>query len=527
MLKKIPLSIINHTPLKNILQDFTEGVIPVFMLHRIDDSVANGVPTEKINAFLIALKKHGYEFIGLEELCTIIQTPGEVLKNKVLFTMDDGYVDQVTKGVPIFQKHDCPVTIAIITNFISGTMWPWDAKIRYIFKNTKKNKCVYTSFDGGKHTYIMDSMDEKLKAMRNIRSDLKNSPKSFLLKTLDNLQDSLNMVLPVEAPEHYRAFQWEDVKRLEGDGVNFIPHTQNHYILSNLSDDEAKIEIEGSIRELKKHIPSPVPAFIYPNGRMNDFNDVHMQILRENGIKFAFTTYNSYLSLNELDRTGNEPFQIPRIDFPINKNVQHNILTKIDYIANRFRDKNFSKLVEMTYGIKRTAIAKRIENLTRNPYLQKVKNIDPDRVKRIVFICVGNICRSPFAEAVAISDENNLQIISMGLEASGIHSPDPVAIKVSKEFGYNMEHFCSSKFDAEKLTSSDLLVVMEIFQLKMIDKVVREVGCQVTLLGAWDDPPSLSIDDPFGRTEPRFRVIFSKIKSCVHNLIVFVNNNNK
>ena len=33
-----------------------------------------------------------------------------------------------------------------------------------------------------------------------------------------------------------------------------------------------------------------------------------------------------------------------------------------------------------------------------------------------------------------------------------------------------------------------------------------------TLLGAWSDGPNLSIDDPYGRSDARFRVLFSQIK---------------
>ena len=524
MFKRIPISLVNRTPLKKILDRLSEGVIPVFMLHRIDDDAVNGISIAQIDGFLSELKKYGYQFIGLQELLKAIETPGEIIRNKVMFTMDDGYVDQVTKGVPIFQKHDCPVSIAVITNFVSGEMWPWDAKIRYLFEKTKKKNCNFIQLDGVKLSFEMPNITEKFSVMREVRDNIKHAPLSFLLKTIDALQAQLDVVLPVEAPEHYKAFTWNDVKRLEGDGVNFIPHTQNHYILSNLTDDEAKREIDGSISDLKEHI-SPIPAFIYPNGHLDDFKKQHIQMLRDNDIKLAFTTNNSYLSLNEVDRLNNDSYLIPRIAFPVKKDVIHNVLTKVDYIADRIRDKNFSEMFEMTYGIKRTAISKCLESMVHRSYIKKAKSIEPKRIKRIIFICIGNICRSPFAEVVALSGEKNLPIISMGLEASGTDSPDPTAQKIALEFGYKMEHFCSSKINVEQIKSSDLLVVMEIFQMKKLGSIIQDVGCQSTLLGVWDKPPSLSIDDPYGRNASRFRVIFSQIKSSVQNLLIFLKNN--
>lgn len=522
MFKRLPISIINHTPLKHILDRFSEGVIPVFMLHRVEDEAVNGVSIAQIDNFLSSLKRYGYEFIGIEELCNLIEKPGAVIKNKVMFTMDDGYEDQVVKGVPVFQKHKCPVSIAIITNFISGSMWPWDAKIRYLFENTKKTKCAFTMLDGRQLTFKMDNIKEKFRVMRDVRGNLKHVSLSFLLASIDALQDELDIQLPFEAPEHYKAFTWNDVKRLEGDGVNFIPHTQNHYILSNLSDDEAKNEIEGSINDLKQHI-DPIPAFIYPNGRLEDFNGKHTQLLRNNGIKVAFTTDNSYLSLNELSRTNDDSLCIPRIEFPVEKDIQDKVLTKIDYIADRIRDRTFSELFEMTYGIKRTAISKYIENIIHKSYLHKARNIDSGNIGRIIFICIGNICRSPFAEVVALKENCGLPVISMGLQASGNASPDLVAQKVAKEFGYNLDDLCSTKIEVAKLKSSDLLVVMEVSQLKELEYVTKKVKCQITLLGVWDDQPMLSIDDPYGRSESRFRKVFTQIKPSVHNLLNYIN----
>jgi len=510
--KRMAIHAVNSRFVKPFLTNLTEGVVPVFMLHRIDNDAVNGVPAAVIDDFLCAVKEYGYEFMSMEELINIVNRAGAPIKNKVMFTMDDGYIDQVTKGVPIFQKHQCPISIGVITNFISRKMWPWDAKVRYLFHSSQRSEYTYTTSCGVSIKLRMDTSIERLQSMRTVREYLKQESLGVLLGTIAKLEVDLDVELPILAPEQYQPFSWEDIKRLEGDGVNFIPHTQNHYILSNLSDEAACAELEGSIRDVNKHIKS-VPAFIYPNGRLCDFNEKHIQLLQKKNIKVAFSTHNKYLSLNEFDRAVDDSYCIPRIAFPENKNGQSSILSKLDYVISRVQGKDLSAAIEATYGIKRTIAEKVVTNLSKKTYLKRARNIDFKKVRRVVFICSGNICRSPFAEIIALTECEQLQVISMGLNAPDGDIIDPVAKNVANEFGYNMGALYSSKFDSGKLNSSDLLVVMEVSHLKELKVPMQMIGCQSTLLGAWDEPPMPSIYDPYGRSHARFRVIFSHIQS--------------
>ena len=515
-LKKIPVKLSNYRYVQPFLQRLSEGVIPVFMLHRMEERVG-GVSAILVDSFLSQVKESGYEFISLEELIRLIEEPGLPIKNKVMFTMDDGYLDQVSIGVPVFQKHNCPVAIGIITNFISGSMWPWDAKIRYLFDSTKINKFTFGMPNGQPVDYDIGDEQVKRKVMRSVRDTLKKYSALSLPAVIDKLSVNLDVNLPEQPPELYQPFGWGDVKRLEGDGVNFIAHTQNHYILSNLSNKESCAEIVGSISDVNRHIKS-VPAFIYPNGQQDDFNEVHIKALKSNGIKLAFSTNSAYLSLNELDRSGDGRYEIPRMDFPAREEDQQSILSTFDFVSDRVKAGKFFETVENVYGIKRTVATTFIEYISQNTNFYK-KNIDMQRVKRLVFICVGNICRSPFAETIALSEACDLPIISMGLEANGMDVPAPVAQKIAREFGYNMEYLCSTKIDSGKLSKDDLLVAMEISHLKRLKKVINEVGCQATLLGVWSEPPILSISDPYGRSEARFRGVFSHIKQSVLGLL--------
>lgn len=520
MFIKIPFNIINWTPLKKVMDTLTEGAIPVFMLHRIEDKDRgiDGISPASIDHLLDKLRQHGYDFMGMDEFCKHLAKPEGIIRNKVLFTMDDGYLDQIEQGVPIFEKHDCPVSIAIITDFISGSIWPWDAKIRYLFETTNVKNFKFVSSEGEKYEFTIGSRNESLVVMRLIREKLKRENEKGLLEKLETLEKQLDIELPKTAPEKYRSFRWDDVKRLEGTGVNFIPHTKNHIILSNLTSQRAKEEIEGSIEEIKQYI-DPLPLFVYPNGQNEDYNKDHIKVLQDNGIQGAFSTNYSYLHLHEFDRSHEDRFNIPRVSFPEGRFTQYKVIGRIDCMEERYLKKTSAAMFEATYGSKRQALSAIVENGYRWHYYKKYRHLDVSKIKRFLFVCKGNICRSPFAEVIARAEKIRIPTTSMGYEASGRDKPDQSARKISKEFGYDIDSFCSTRLEGDSIKDGDLVVIMERSHLTIVKQLAPPVDYQVTLLGIWDDQPMLSIFDPYGRSDARFRYVFSHIQASVKNLL--------
>ncbi|MBK8186883.1 MAG: hypothetical protein IPK77_06345 [Cellvibrio sp.] len=66
----------------------------------------------------------------------------------------------------------------------------------------------------------------------------------------------------------------------------------------------------------------------------------------------------------------------------------------------------------------------------------KFKRVDFTKVKRLVFVCHGNICRSPLGEAVA--RHHNIPTTSFGLDTRGGDPADPRAIAWASLNGYNL-----------------------------------------------------------------------------------------
>jgi len=144
---------------------------------------------------------------------------------------------------------------------------------------------------------------------------------------------------------------------------------------------------------------------------------------------------------------------------------------------------------------------------------RRLKKIRWDRVERIVFVCHGNICRSPYAERRAAT--YGLATASFGLSADTGRPADPSALRVAARRAIGLaEHRACAARDFE-FHGGDLLIVMEPRQARAMSRCLPMVPCQLTLLGLWSRPRRPHIHDPYGLCEAYWERCFDVIDSAV------------
>lgn len=87
-------------------------------------------------------------------------------------------------------------------------------------------------------------------------------------------------------------------------------------------------------------------------------------------------------------------------------------------------------------------------------------------VASVVFVCHGNIMRSPVAEAMLKRElqkrgEANLVVVSAGLHAIAGRSADPRSLKIAPEFGISVIEHRAQPLTLPLVDTSDLVVVMD------------------------------------------------------------------
>jgi protein-tyrosine phosphatase len=122
---------------------------------------------------------------------------------------------------------------------------------------------------------------------------------------------------------------------------------------------------------------------------------------------------------------------------------------------------------------------------------------------RVLFVCTGNICRSPFAEIVARAE--GLDAESAGLEAYAGSEPTGDAIAVARELGYDLSSHRARGLTEAMLEGPDVVVGMTAAH-------VSALGGGARLLGEAD------CEDPIGCGRDTYRRVYVQIERDVRRL---------
>jgi len=142
--------------------------------------------------------------------------------------------------------------------------------------------------------------------------------------------------------------------------------------------------------------------------------------------------------------------------------------------------------------------------------------VDWLRVRRLVFICRGNICRSAYAEQRArVMD---LPATSFGVQAQDGRESVPMAIEVARARGVDLRSHRARSLSEFSSVTGDLLVAMEPGQLPTLMKLARLQGAQLTLLGLWCSPTLPYLQDPYGLAIDYFQTCFASIDDAIKNI---------
>ena len=141
--------------------------------------------------------------------------------------------------------------------------------------------------------------------------------------------------------------------------------------------------------------------------------------------------------------------------------------------------------------------------------------------RRLLVVCLGNICRSPYAERRLRELLPGREVRSAGLLEAGRACPG-LAVSVGRERRIDLGEHRSVRLSDEWIAWADLVLVMNRSQAAEIAARCRALGVSplIEWLGDFDPgrPARRALRDPFDRDREVFEAVYARIDVCCRTL---------
>ena len=142
--------------------------------------------------------------------------------------------------------------------------------------------------------------------------------------------------------------------------------------------------------------------------------------------------------------------------------------------------------------------------------------------KRILIVCVGNICRSPTAEYLF---RHHLSAAGASIESAGLGAlvgkpMDPLALQILSEHGVDGSAHRARQITAAMLRDADLVMAMEREHVARLMRLAPEASGKVMLLDRWGQAGD--IPDPYRQSREAFDHVYQLIDGAVQSWLPYL-----
>ncbi|MCP4322563.1 MAG: polysaccharide deacetylase family protein [Psychromonas sp.] len=285
-----------------LVHKFNEGKITIISMHGImkyHDKVLWNPLREQLTPSALertvcVLSKH-YTFISLDCAYAILSGKEKPVKNGLVFTLDDGYWNNLSYAGPIFKKYNVIPTIFVATKNIDECSPFWFDRLDYALQQLEgryyKIKLLGSDFSFDLASRV--SLKKSYASFREIikRNFFKDEEMRDLLNSLSfDIEvitgKSLSSIIPYD--DWARIASWEELCDVSyQQEFNVGSHTVDHTRIALVSDDVVEYQLKESKAKIEQKLNVDCKFFCYPNGSYN----LHVaQKVFDSGYSLAVTT---------------------------------------------------------------------------------------------------------------------------------------------------------------------------------------------------------------------------------------------
>lgn len=145
----------------------------------------------------------------------------------------------------------------------------------------------------------------------------------------------------------------------------------------------------------------------------------------------------------------------------------------------------------------------------------------------ILFVCLGNICRSPMAEGIfrALCEEAGMQVHIDSAGTGSWHAgepPDPRAIRCLKGYNIDISNLRARQVREADFDTFNLILAMDYNNLRDLHRLMpssSQVQARIYLFGEFTGLNPVEVPDPYYGTAADFEKVYHMLQRGMQYLI--------
>ena len=141
--------------------------------------------------------------------------------------------------------------------------------------------------------------------------------------------------------------------------------------------------------------------------------------------------------------------------------------------------------------------------------------------KRVLFVCTGNICRSPAAEVLFAAAAPKAHVASAGTGSWHIgEGPTTTNLRAAERAGFDLSAHRAQQFKSEHFGEFDWIIGMTTKHVSHIEAMKPGSSKAIVRLFSSFDPENLPTDfpDPYGMDDRTYDSMWMKLESAMSSL---------